>query len=233
METLSAAYEWIAARLLEGAFTAALLAVLAYSCKGLIGGHLSGAIDVYYKKQLEEHKARLRYRTEALLDLQRSERDLVIKEYLSLLANLHAKRVEIVAEVYGKLRNYLSAVRRLVREHRPTGTSLKQDVDSVLNAMDDFTSYSLSREVFFPAELSEKIRKMDTVLWATSEEFKLVVEPEKDQEIQVRKWQTVCRKLEEQAQPLFEDLAEEFRRIVGVIPTTQEDSEPNHSGQGG
>jgi hypothetical protein len=198
-----------------GSIITALFCALIWAGKIWLGKHIEHAVKHEYDERLEERKAELQQATERYKsDLANSAHERQLR-----FSHLHERAAKIVAETYHRLWAVMTALSDYVRVYEHSAMGSKEDRRKVLSEkIADFHNYFYPRRLFLSRALADRVVAFHKKIIELTTEFMFKVEKreEDDQEAsRVHTWVRVNEQLQTEAQPLYDSLEDEFRKILG------------------
>ncbi len=181
-----------------------------------ISERLKNAIKNEYDQKLETHKAQLKAASDVEIEKLRSQLNVAAKEREILLANLHEKRAEVLAETYGYLREIDRTIRDYVKIFEPAGDTPREDRrNAAVEAHKRFQPYYQSKLIFFPERTAKKLEEIDSELINVFNQFRLKVEIMPGDDM-AQTWVDLAERVTGEIGPALDEIANEFRRLLGV-----------------
>ncbi|WP_031358492.1 hypothetical protein [Caballeronia sordidicola] len=194
---------------------AALLAVLGWLAKSLVEKLLA--------KDLERFKASLSSETQSAMERLKHELQLTAVEHQVRFSNLHEKRAQVVAELYGLLVEAYWATSGFVSPMEWVGEpDKKQKYVTAMNATADFFRFFEKNRIYLPEavckQLEEFVRNMRSKaigfgVYVRYEDANL---PAHTLEQKHKAWQDGWDFFEQQVPPARAALEDELREVLGA-----------------
>lgn len=196
--------------------TAIAVAAVAWLARSIITTWLSKDVEAY-KNQLEAQSAMALERLRSDLQILAARRNV---EY----SRIHEKRLEIISELAGKIRDFHEKVTAYVSAWEVAGGQTKEERRNLaVAALTEFNKYFLPRRFFLPKKTAQKIEAFRSGLDKLSIDFMFYVEQRRevknDPDKELNVWREANEYTEEKAPILIDELEDDFRNILGVEPT--------------
>ncbi|HCO22470.1 MAG TPA: hypothetical protein DIT97_05180 [Gimesia maris] len=214
-------YESIVTILASAGVSSVLTGLILWLTKSWITERLKNAIKHEYDQKLETHKAELKALHDIALEQMKSDLRLNAFQQETRFADLHARRAETIAETYGWLRNLHTLTRRYIGEFGFEGQpSLADRRKDVGKALENFEEFYLPREIFLPAATANRINDFRNKHFKVIYKFKTGVEQGRDERTGKDSWDDSVDMMDNDVTPIFEELKNEFRQLLGDTPET-------------
>jgi len=207
-----------------GSIAALTAGSIVWLTKTWISEQLKNSIKHEYEKELELYKAlnqidleRRKSELQEGVERFKSELAVAAAENQVKFAKLHENVAEVVAELYAKLFEVLYAFADYVSPYETSAMGEKQQRRSTLDEkLKALRTYFYPRRIYVARTLAEDIAKFEARVVQQSREFWRTVETGEESEERDEKWMAVSHQLHTEATPLFDDLEDAFRRLLGV-----------------
>lgn len=168
---------------------------------------------------VEAFKVNLAAEREVDVEKLRSQLALASRERELLLANLQAKRAEVIHEVYGLLVNTVDAFADLTSwiEFPSMGTKEERE-RAFVESYNQFARYYHMHRVYLDARLCQRFEKLMAPLRGNFERFKIIVihGDQKPSDDYFQAWQESWEAASIEIPALLRELEQDFRALLGV-----------------
>ncbi|HGE5773650.1 TPA: hypothetical protein ACGGHC_000444 [Flavobacterium psychrophilum] len=199
-------------KLIESLITSGVPAVVIlfglYLGKNLMEHFFNETIEIK-KKELEQESKNFQHQLDSKL-----------QEFNIKFSNLHTERANVIKELYEKLINLDKSIKQFI--------DISQDIDKsnpkrlrVNKSLVDFANYYYPNKIYFSKSISSKIEILFKEYRKTGIKFdrllSYMTNPDKEyNEKYDNTWDEIYEKTNTYFPPLFEELEDEFREILGV-----------------
>lgn len=200
--------------------TVAAIAALAWLVKSLMT-HL---LD----KDVEQHKALLRAKTDAELEKLRAVLERESLEHEVKFRRLDEQVAEHLGEIYAKLFKLYESASKYVAIMEHSGEPSKEEkFKTVVEANREFWDYFLPNRLYVPQRLFKRIRTVADGLANVVGDFtRGRVREEQGRRLPEEDyWEKAYETFEKEVTPLFTDLVAEFQRRLGIKDFDDDDSD--------
>lgn len=194
---------------------AALLAVLGWLAKSLVEKLLA--------KDLERHKANLSAETQAAMERLKHDLQRVALEHQVRFSNMHEKRAQVIAELYGLLVQAHWDTSGFVSPMEWAGEpDKKQKYVTAMNATADFFRYFEKHRIYLPEALCKQLEDFVKSMRSKAIGFGVYIRyddanlPAHTLEQKHKAWADGWEFFEKQVPPARAALENELRNILGV-----------------
>ena len=193
--------------------------ILSPTCAFLVLGFLGrSALNQYLGRRLENHKADLSALADREIEKLKAELRRIAYEHEVVFGKLHAERAEVLKELHRKVIAFGSAARRFasgrVASNADEHEELRKEVDITFMA---FYRFFYENRIFFQRSFCEKVEPMlDAVLEPATEIAGGYIFPLRPDVQRLRARLTDAQKVEEATCRLEDELATEFRKMLGT-----------------
>jgi len=216
-------YESIVTILASLAASGGLTATVVWLARSWISERLRNSIKHEYDQKLESFRAALKADYDANFERLRTELRIDAFRQETRFADLHARRAETIADTFATLRHLRSAIQRYVTDlHYERQESLDELRQEAATAFQKFEACFLPREIFLPMATADKIDGLRRKLFGIAKVFQHGVEAGEDQKTGKDSWGEANDLMEDEANPIFEELKIEMRQLLGDEPTQRE-----------
>jgi hypothetical protein len=200
-----------------GSVITAVVGAVIWFGKQFVSRHIEHAVKLEYDQRLEEHKSDLQKSAEQF----KSELAILGHERQLRFSHLHEKAAEIASETYHNLWAVMTALSDYVRVYEHPAMGTKEDRRKVLSEkITQFHNHFYPRWLFISRPLADKVVAFHKKIIELTTEFMYKVEKCEEQDdpddSRVRTWVKVNEQLQNEAQPLYDSLEDEFRKLLGV-----------------
>ena len=196
--------------------SAALTGTLLWLTKTWIGERVKNDIKYQYDQKLESHKAQLKADQEVAIENCRADLRIAAFEHETRFAELHAKRAEIVAETYARLQDLVYLVADYVKIVETSADPPHEERRIKANdALKEFGDYYRPKRIYLPGDTEKRIDDFVAGLYQVARSFARGVEGGLDEKTGRDSWGDADEWMESKAKPLFADLKNEFRQLLG------------------
>lgn len=167
-----------------------------------------------YDKQVETHKAQLKAKSDLELEQLRSTLSIAASQRNTTFSELHIRRVDVIANVYGKLKHLHDCVANYIKPFVGAGEpSLEERRKDVGTASAEFTPYYSQNEIFLSPQVATAIREVNRELISISNLYIYTVElpPEPD----LDQWERITKKFEDGVKEALAGLEAQLRQLLG------------------
>lgn len=214
-----------------------LVIILGFSGKKIIEYFFAETVEIKkieLEQNLENHKQNIEQENRNLqLDLDKNletykhRMEILRLEFQVQFAGLHAKRSEIIVELYKKLAELNSSMLNMTaRMHGVIDDAEKEEQERITKANKafmEFNSYYIPNRIFFSEELVDKLDKVNSFVWDKVWDFSYIKTQLKDKEIDRDNWKVFSTQLKDlsievhnKIPTALKDLENEFRKLLGV-----------------
>jgi hypothetical protein len=189
--------------------------VLIFMARTFIGEKIKSRIQAEYQEKLERLKLELQ--SAANLQLERIRTDLKISaaEREFRFQRLHERRIDILADVYGKLRVLYDSMRSYVQSLEVMGDPPKEDKFKAMHkAYYDFYNAHAQKAIFFPADTAGHLEAIDRSFVINANMFRTFVQSGRYPEEAMKRWAEIENRVESEIKTAMNDLASEFRQLI-------------------
>lgn len=193
--------------------SAGFTAFLAYLIKDYLSNKIKGQIKYEYDLKLDSHKNELKKTSN--LELEELKNALKISEIKSSiqLSHLHekqAERIEKIHEYMWELFLALSDYTTVFQARNQIEKDEKRNV--VVDKLDQLKNYHQLNSIYISEALSETINSINKEIHKIALEFMDEVESKDN----TKEWDNIYKKVNTQIKSGIDDLANEFRVLLGV-----------------
>lgn len=191
-------------------------AFVVWLAKSWISERLKNSIKHEYDEKLETHKIELRSQSDIEIEKLKSQLGVTAREHEIRFILLHEKRAEVLAETYALLRALDKGLRDYVSMFESTaGPSREERRDVAADAHAAFQLYYVSKLIFFPEETANRLETIDQQLVTSFNIFAIQVDTSNGPD-KTKTWMEVNNKIESEIKPALDELANEFRKLLGT-----------------
>ena len=218
--------------LTSAAVSAVLLGAAAWMLRAWISERMKNAIRSEYDQKLESHKAHLRADSEVALERLRADLSIAAMERQVQFSRLHEVRAEVIAETYARLTELHIKLGDYVKLFEPAGDKSKEERrKAVHEAHEYFISYYPQKRIFLPVSEVEKIDAINQESVAAFYSFFYEIEAYQDRGgHDTKRWLEIFKKVKEDMPVALDDLAREFRGLLGDNSEQSHAADPRTSG---
>jgi hypothetical protein len=194
--------------------SAALCGLLLWLTKAWVGERLKNAIKAEYDTKLESHKAQLKASSDVEIERLKSALSVIAAEQNTTFAQLHTRRVDVIANTYSRLKKLHDCVANYVNPFEPSGTRPREERrKDVVDASQEFTPYFSQNQIFLTKPVTTAIQQVNQELVSISNVFIYAVDlpPTPD----VQQWLKITEKFEGSVKAALSGLEDELRRLLG------------------
>jgi hypothetical protein len=130
---------------------------------GILAWLIRKLFGIYIAKDLESFKVQLRTTHDREIERLRADLRVASFEHETRFAKLHEKRVEIMAELYGRLAQLNLLMNRLVNPLHPLTEALEKEVGESGNA---FREYYLKNRIYFNEHVCKQLDSINGKFWS-------------------------------------------------------------------
>lgn len=213
----------------SAAVSAALSGLLLWLTKTWVSERLKNAIKAEYDtkleshkaqlkaefdKQIETHKAQLKAKSDVELEQLKSSLSIAASQKNTTFSQLHARRVDVIANTYGKLKRLHDCVANYIKPFESTGERTREERrKEVFEASIDFAPYYSQNEIFLSQPVAEAIRSVNQELVSISNIYIFAVEL--PQTPDVLQWMSITEKFEGSVKDALSGLEKQLRQLLG------------------
>lgn len=213
----------------SAAVSAALSGLLLWLTKTWVSERLKNAIKAEYDtkleshkaqlkaefdKQIETHKAQLKAKSDVELEQLKSSLSIAASQRNTTFSQLHARRVDVIAHTYGKLKRLHDCVANYIKPFEATGERNREERrNEVVEASSDFTPYYSQNEIFLSQPVAEAIRHVNQELVSISNVYIFAVELPHTPDVQ--QWIKITEKFEGSVKEALSGLEKQLRQLLG------------------
>jgi hypothetical protein len=193
--------------------TAIAVAALVWLARSIVTHWLS--------KDVETYKNRIKAESDIALDRARSELQILAARRNIEYSRIHEKRLEIISELAGKIREFHERVTAYVSAWEIAGGPTKEERRKLaIAALAEFNNYFVPRRFFLPKKTVQKIEAFRSGLHKISLDFMFYVEQGRevrhDPNKEIDVWTQANEYTDEKAPILIDELEDDFRKILGI-----------------
>ncbi len=155
--------------------------------------------------------------------IERLKADLRVEAFQreTTFSRMHEKQADVIADVYAKLHELFEAVSRLVAILESGETTKVELSERCRVAVSDFNEAFYPHRLYVPAPLDTEIKDFAGELVTIANDFMFGFHQEQSGKVhdwEKRKdyWGDAFNKVSDKANPVFNDLREKFRDLIGV-----------------
>lgn len=173
---------------------------------------------------LEAYKAKISAENATAIERLKAELQIAASEHQIRFANLHEKVAKVVAGTYARLYRLREAIQRYGAIIESSNTPPKKEQrEAAGQAMKDFHEYFLPRRLYLPKDLANRIKSFDDKLYKVALGFKRDIEEDEKPGYTSRvTWADVDKVMTDEVRPMFDELEDEFRNLLGVCKPTDQ-----------
>lgn len=162
----------------------------------------------------------------------RADLELAATEHGVRFRHLHAKVAETVDETYARLWRFYSAVGSYVKEIEYAGEPSKEEkLEIVSQAGEEFRLYFLPRRIYFEQAMAVRIMAFVDELIKSARDCKRAQEARHTGEgSTLEPWVEAVKRMKTIAEPLFQELGEHFRELIGIKTAKQDNKQDGRKG---
>ena len=164
--------------------------------------------------QIETHKAQLKAKSDVELEQLKSTLSIAASQQNTTFLQLHTRRVDVIANTYGKLKHLHDCVANYIKPFEAQGEKSREDRrDMVVKASTDFTTYYSKNEIFLSQPVAARIRQVNQELVSISNVYIFAVElpPNPD----VKEWIKITERFEGNVSVALSGLEKQLRQLLG------------------
>lgn len=198
----------------SAAVSVALSGLLVWLTKTWISERLKNAIKAEYDIKLESHKAQLKARSDVALEQLKSSLSIAANQRNVAFSQLHSRRVDIVADTYGRLMRLHESVADYIKPFEGVGERSREERrKDVVAASSEFTTYFLQNQIFLSQPVAQAIHEVNRELVTISTRYIYSVEFQEVPDFQ--QWITITEKFEGSVKEAVTGLEKQLRQLLG------------------
>jgi len=213
----------------SAAVSAALSGILLWLTKTWVSERLKNAIraeydtkleshkaqlKAEYDKQIETHKAQLKAKSDVELEQLKSSLSIIASQRNTTFLQLHTRRVDVIANTYGKLKRLHDCVANYIKPIEMTGERSREDRrKDVVEASEEFTPYYSQNGIFLSQPVADAIRQVNQELVTISNRYIFAVELQTIPNVE--EWLDITEKFEGSVKKALAGLERQLRQLLG------------------
>lgn len=166
--------------------------------------------------EIEKLKSNLKSQSDIELEKLRSQLNLSNKEHELRFAHLHGKRAETIAEIYASLKTLYKSLTEYTQPFQAAGAPSRDDLRNRAYAdHKKFFDLYFTKLIFLPRTTADKIEEINRELVITFNRFLFQVEMPPPGQADAVAWTDIFEKIKSEINDALEELADEFRKLMG------------------
>ena len=191
---------------------------LVWLFRSWISSRLENSIHYEYNAKLEQLKAEMAKDHAVAIERFKSETEASLRERLIRFEKLHAKQAEVVAELYRRLSKAKRAVEEYVSIAQGPEAYEDKKIVPVINAFEALQTFFDESRIYLTTETATKVDVFVLTMTKQARSFQLNVVRRVDltnRDENWGNWKKINDFVLEQAPKLFDQLENDFRRMLG------------------